>query len=62
MQKNQKEEKIFIFFLLIIWSLYGFAFLLNANEKNIIYNILDIFSKNFFGLYLYYTANSVRII
>ena len=60
--KKSKKGKYIYFFLLIIWSLYGFAFLLNANEKNIIYNILDIFSKNFFGLYLYYTANRVRII
>ena len=60
--KKSKKGKYIYFFLLIIWSLYGFAFLLNANEKNIIYNILDIFSKNFFGLYLYYIVNSVKII
>jgi bacteriorhodopsin len=60
--KKSKRGKNIYSFLLIIWSLYGFAFLLNAKEKNIIYNILDVFSKNFFGLYLYYIANSVRII
>ena len=59
--KNSKKGKIVYYFLLIIWSLYGFAFILNSEHKNISYNILDIFSKNFFGLYLYYIANSVKI-
>jgi bacteriorhodopsin len=58
--KSNKGKNIF-YILLIVWSLYGFAYLLNSNEKNICYNILDIFSKNFFGLYLYYIANSVKI-
>jgi len=48
--KSNKGKNIFYIFV-IVWSLYGFAFLLNSNEKNICYNILDIFSKNFFGLY-----------
>jgi amino acid permease len=60
-KKSKRGIRIY-YFLFIIWSLYGFAFLLNSKEKNIIYNILDIFSKNFFGLYLYYIANSVRVI
>jgi bacteriorhodopsin len=58
--KSNKGKNIF-YILVIVWSLYGFAYLLNSNEKNICYNILDIFSKNFFGLYLYYIANSVKI-
>ncbi len=58
--KSNKGKNIF-YILLIVWSLYGFAFLLNSNEKNICYNILDILSKNFFGLYLYYIVNSVKI-
>jgi len=35
-----------------IWSLYGFASVLNYKYKNAIYNILDLFSKNFFGIFL----------
>jgi bacteriorhodopsin len=50
---SQIGRKLFVF-LAVIWSLYGFAYILNAQEKNISYNILDIFAKNFFGLYLYY--------
>jgi len=37
-----------------IWSLYGKAALMPYYWKNLSYNILDIFSKNFFGVYLAY--------
>ena len=40
--------------LLVLWSLYGVAAMLPVKQKNISYNILDIFSKNFYGLYIYY--------
>lgn len=36
----------------LIWSLYGFFALLSYEKKNIGYNIIDIFSKNLFGLYI----------
>lgn len=39
-----------------LWSMYGVAALLPYTLKNIGYNILDIFSKNFFGLFLVYIA------
>jgi len=35
-----------------IWFLYGIASLFSYKNKNISYNILDLFSKNFFGLFL----------
>jgi bacteriorhodopsin len=35
-----------------VWSLYGVAALLQYKVKNIMYNILDLFSKNFFGIFL----------
>ena len=37
----------------LIWSIYGIAYMFNYNTKNIIYNILDIFSKNINGLFLF---------
>ena len=37
-----------------IWSLYGAAFLFNYQYRNSFYNILDIFSKNFYGLFIFY--------
>ena len=44
----------------ILWGLYGVAAVLPLGEKNISYNILDIFSKNFYGLYLLMEVNKVR--
>ena len=43
--------EIFLYFL-IVWSMYGVAALMSYRIKNIMYNILDLFAKNFFGLYL----------
>jgi bacteriorhodopsin len=40
----------FVFF----WSLYGVFALMSYTVKNTGYNILDIFAKNFFGLFLAY--------
>jgi bacteriorhodopsin len=37
-----------------IWGLYGVGAVLPFEQKNITYNILDIFSKNFYGLFLYF--------
>jgi len=45
--------KIFFYFF-ICWSLYGIVAVLPYKIKNICYNILDLFSKNFFGLFLTY--------
>lgn len=45
--------KIFFYFF-IVWSLYGVAAFLPYKIKNICYNILDLFSKNFFGIFLSY--------
>ena len=45
--------KIFFYFF-IVWSLYGIVAVLPYKIKNIFYNILDLFSKNFFGIFLSY--------
>ena len=45
--------KIFFYFF-IFWSMYGIVAVFPYNIKNICYNILDLFSKNFFGLFLTY--------
>jgi hypothetical protein len=45
--------KIYFYFL-FFWSLYGVVALFSYNIKNTIYNILDLFSKNFVGLFLAY--------
>jgi hypothetical protein len=36
-----------------IWGLYGFVYLLDEENKNIIYNILDVTAKAFVGLGLW---------
>lgn len=47
----KEAHTIFIIFL-SIWSLYGVAALLPYDWKNISLNILDLFAKNFFGVFL----------
>jgi len=43
---------VFIIFA-VIWTGYGIAYLLEEEEKNIAYNILDIISKALFGVVLW---------
>lgn len=43
------------------WSLYGVAAVLPAREKNISYNVLDVFAKNFYGVYLSYLIYKRKI-
>lgn len=42
-----------------IWSLYGVAAGFDVITKNVMYNILDIISKNFYGLYVLYEILNV---
>jgi bacteriorhodopsin len=42
---------LFLFFF-CVWFMYGISALMNYKTKNIMYNILDLFAKNFFGVYL----------
>ena len=44
---------IFMYFF-IVWSLYGVVAVLPYHVKNMCYNILDLFAKNFFGMFLSY--------
>jgi hypothetical protein len=58
--QKTNDGYIFFFYFLIFWSLYGFVAALPYYAKNILYNILDLFAKNFFGLflaYIIYTGN-----
>jgi hypothetical protein len=55
---NQLSYKLFIF-LIIIWGLYGIASLMPLINKNISYNLLDIVSKNFYGLFIYYYITQI---
>lgn len=60
-QKTTKEGIILFWYFFIFWGLYGIAALFPYGWKNISYNILDLFSKNFFGLFLSYIVFKSRI-
>jgi bacteriorhodopsin len=53
-------QKIFWYFA-AIWGIYGVAAFMPYNIKNIMFNILDLFAKNFFGLFLAFTLYKVKI-
>lgn len=50
---NSTSMKIYAYFL-VFWSLYGIVAVLPYALKNTMYNVLDLFSKNFFGIFLSY--------
>jgi hypothetical protein len=52
--KNNSANYLIFYLMLFIWALYGVAALYKNKIKNASYNILDVFSKNFFGLFLAY--------
>jgi bacteriorhodopsin len=47
-------KQFIFFFVLFVWSLYGIAAMFENHTKNTFYNILDIFAKNFYGVFLSY--------
>lgn len=49
-----KTGLLIFWYFFFFWSLYGIAALLPYYTKNTLYNILDLFSKNFFGIFLSY--------
>ena len=51
---------LFLYFF-IVWGLYGIVTFLPYKIKNMCYNILDLFSKNFFGLFLSYLIINNKI-
>ena len=57
--KSKKSLNLF-YFILAVWSMYGIAAIFSPHHKNNTFNILDIFAKNFFGLYLYYKAVEIH--
>lgn len=57
---NSKQSLKLFYFILFIWGLYGIAATLNVASKNHAFNTLDIFAKNFFGIYLYFKIKSIK--
>lgn len=52
--KHTSNGMWLFYYFVVVWALYGIAALMNYKWKNTSYNILDLFSKNFFGLFLGY--------
>ena len=53
---EDKLKNALFYWFVVSWALYGVFALMNYTTKNTGYNILDIFSKNFFGLFLAYVV------
>lgn len=51
---EDKLKNALFYWFVSSWALYGVFAVMNYTTKNTGYNILDIFSKNFFGLFLGY--------
>lgn len=51
------DFNVYMFYSIFItvWGLYGIAYVFNHKIKNISYNILDLISKNIYGLLLAYS-------
>lgn len=52
--KHSQRTKNIFWVMFGLWAMYGVAFLWSPVAKNLGYTVLDIFAKNFFGLFLYY--------
>ena len=58
--QSSQGQKIFWYFS-GIWAIYGVAAMLPYKVKNAMYNILDLFAKNFFGIFLAYVLYKASI-
>jgi bacteriorhodopsin len=55
-QENKFKRALFYWFV-FFWSLYGVLATTGYTTKNTGYNILDVFAKNFFGVFLAYVIS-----
>lgn len=58
--KSQPGKNLF-WVLGTVWSLYGVAAVMPLTIKNISYNFLDIISKNFYGLFIYFKIKQLAL-
>lgn len=59
--RHTQYGKNLFYVITFVWSLYAVAACLPIVPKNTMYNILDIFSKNFYGIFIYYYIRQVGI-
>lgn len=61
--KGESTTAYRIFYILFfIWGLYGASAILPFSQKNTMYNILDLFSKNAYGIFLYIYLHKLSIL
>lgn len=55
--KNSFGANLSYFAFLIVWSIYGIVYMMDEENKNIVYNILDLIAKAFIGIFfwMYFT-------
>lgn len=58
---HTRYGKTLFYVIASVWALYAVAACLPIIAKNTVYNILDIFSKNFYGVFIYYYIRQVGI-
>ncbi len=57
-----RHKKIVFIVWAVIWTFYGIAYYLSDEDKNILYNFLDVISKSGFGLFMWlYYGNILTI-
>jgi bacteriorhodopsin len=60
---EDRNKQVIFYWFVFFWSLYGLFAVMSHTTKNTGYNILDIFSKNIFGLllaYILWTKSKVK--
>lgn len=56
----KSPSNVFYFWVFfVVWALYGVAYMFNHTTKNVIYNGLDVISKNMYGVLLSYGIYSL---
>jgi bacteriorhodopsin len=59
--KNTESTKTKLYwFFFIIWTIYGIVAFLPYDQKNTAYNILDLFSKNLFSVFLVIIISNLK--
>jgi len=59
---NNNDNLMLFLVFFILWALYGVAYWLNEKGKNISYNILDLFSKCFVGIFFWAYFTKVLVL
>lgn len=53
-------NKYLFYFMFTVWGLYGVSAFFSVIPKNLAYNALDIISKNFYGIFIWYMIKTLH--